>query len=760
MQVGLRQFGNADAEWFKSAALRSDYSRYGLAKELCERVGWRNSAGQLCLTDAYLALPKLAGQVGVKLPALRAQRPVNAEIAGFSDAVAVHAELSELGQVSVEPVKAQERKSWTSMMHSFHPQGHPQLPGKALKYWIVSECYGCLGGLSFHAASWHEQARDAYIGWRGRARVDNLALVVNNARFLILPEVRVYGLASFVLEAALLRLGADWHQRYGDQLQLAYTYVDPACSGYSYHKAGWTHVGKSSGRQCALGRRKHVYVCPLQDQWRARLCEKDDVRFRQRSDIYIPDKAHWTDIEYGCASTHPDGRVSQRIVLMGKAWARQPNDSTPVRFADEAARKGAYRLLSSDNASMDDILESHRQATVVRSAQCAHVLAVQDTTAVNYDTLKRSTAGLTSIGGKGKGIMAHAQVAFSPHGRVLGVLDIDGEFRSRCAAGGADLKESVRWREGLACAAQLAAGCGADTRVISVSDREGDVWELFELQHQLRDQVGCLVRVNGSRRRKVVTAKRDLVDLRKHVESQPAVMTRRVRIMAQGGKRARVERRAKTTLRICKVALKAPGKGTATVPLTAVSVIEEDPPHGVKQPLNWLLLCSEDLDGADGAIEICQWYEKRWGIEEFFRTLKTGSELHKRQFDDVADLVKCMAFDAITAWRVFDLQRMAKHEPDRLASKVFDAMEIQALRLLLHHINRRHTIRPPPDLTVRQYMVDIGRLAGFSPSKRQPVPGTKKIWQGTEQLMGGLRMLETMNDSGLTNLNALLGVSK
>ncbi len=54
-------------------------------------------------------------------------------------------------------------------------------------------------------------------GWSGRARVDNLALVVNNARFLILPEVRVYGLASFVLKAAVLRLGADWHQRYGDQ---------------------------------------------------------------------------------------------------------------------------------------------------------------------------------------------------------------------------------------------------------------------------------------------------------------------------------------------------------------------------------------------------------------------------------------------------------------------------------------------------------------------------------------------------------------
>ena len=217
---------------------------------------------------------------------------------------------------------------------------------------------------------------------------------------------------------------------------------------------------------------------------------------------------------------------------------------------------------------------------------------------------------------------------------------------------------------------------------------------------------------------------------------------------------------AKTKLRIRKVQLRAPGSSAATVPLTAVSVVEEHPPPGVRQPLNWLLLCSEDLDGRDGAVQICQWYERRWGIEEFFRTLKTGSEPHRRQFDRAEDLVKCMALDAITAWRVLDLQRMAKYEPGRRASEVIEALEIQALRLLLHQINKRHTIRPPPDLTILEYLVDVGRLAGFSPSKRQPVPGTKKIWQGTEQLMGGLKMLETMKESGLVDQNALLCVSK
>ena len=82
---------------------------------------------------------------------------------------------------------------------------------------------------------------------------------------------------------------------------------------------------------------------------------------------------------------------------------------------------------------------------------------------------------------------------------MLGVLDLDGKFRAHCAAGGDDLKESVRWVEGLETACELSAACGAQTRVITVCDQEADVWTLFERQHQLRDQVGLLVRRNSSR---------------------------------------------------------------------------------------------------------------------------------------------------------------------------------------------------------------------------------------------------------------------
>ena len=87
-------------------------------------------------------------------------------------------------------------------------------------------------------------------------------------------------------------------------------------------------------------------------------------------------------------------------------------------------------------------------------------------------------------------------------------------------------------------------------------------------------------------------------------------------------------------------------------------------------PLRWLLLCTEGEATAENALRIVHWYRRRCVIEEFFRVLKSGTRIEERRFDEVEDLLKCLAFDAITAWRVFDLQRMARDEPHREVTDV------------------------------------------------------------------------------------------
>ena len=179
-------------------------------------------------------------------------------------------------------------------------------------------------------------------------------------------------------------------------------------------------------------------MLPLQSGWQQRLQELPRERFRAAEVPGLPDETSTAAWEYSI-STHPDTRLAERISTIGKAWADSSGDETRRIFTDPVALKAAYRLFANPRVSMDDILEPHRHATVLRCAQQPVVLAVQDTTSLNFDTRKKTTQGLTSIGGTAKGIQAHASVAFTPDGgHLLGVLDIDGQFRSRCQEAAGD----------------------------------------------------------------------------------------------------------------------------------------------------------------------------------------------------------------------------------------------------------------------------------------------------------------------------------
>ncbi len=202
------------------------------------------------------------------------------------------------------------------------------------------------------------------------------------------------------------------------------------------------------------------------------------------------------------------------------------------------------------------------------------------------------------------------------------------------------------------------------TRVVTVCDREGDIWDLFERQHALSDQVGLLARSHGARQRQVVLEDGQSVPLQAHMESREAVVGKEVHLKAPAGK--------------------ATSRGQTDLPVIAVSTKEDHPPSDIKSPLNWLLLCTEGEVDADNALRLCKWYETRWGIEEYFRTLKSGSKIENRQFLTTSALLKSLVFDAITAWRVFDLHQRAKLEPDLPAKQIIDPEEIATCKMLLY----------------------------------------------------------------------------
>ncbi len=202
MRIGLRHYGTETVDWLKARLGAGDCTRTFLARELCEREDWRNAKGEPCLASARAALPKLSSALGLPLPEARPMGGVTsgsmAPSPGYPD-MHLSCGLDDLGEISVVPVAEDDKALARSKMASHHPEGDAACPGGRIRYWIRSTAHGVLGGLTVGAASWHHKARDLHIGWSQAARAANIGRVVNNDRLLLLPGVRVHGLASVAL---------------------------------------------------------------------------------------------------------------------------------------------------------------------------------------------------------------------------------------------------------------------------------------------------------------------------------------------------------------------------------------------------------------------------------------------------------------------------------------------------------------------------------------------------------------------------------
>ncbi len=653
MEKLQRRFGAGIGVWLRTAVAEEGRTRGSLARGLCEVADWRNAKGKLCLASARRALPALAADLGVRLPAAR---PVPSAGRALSDPVPdprIEVPLGDLGEVRLEPVSgAADGRAWRSMMALRHPQGAPLSPGARLRYWIVSEQHGRLGGIGFKAAGWHLKSRDAHIGWSLRARAANIGRLVENDRFLILPGVRVPNLASRVLALAAKRLPADWEAAHGLHPLAACTHTGPEHAGTCYRAAGWSPAGETSGKR---GLKRRIWVRPLDAGWREELGRAPVRAIGWAPEPALPDDAGWAEREYA-RSAHSDTRIRDRIAMMGAAWEKNAGRKVPEMFPGATERRAAHRLLSNPDVGMEDILEPHLEATAERGRREPVVLAIQDTTMLNYNGLGSSQGRERLGGGSGtKGLAAHFCLAAGEDGRPLGVVSLDADFR------GGRPPESGRWLEGFDKADELARAC-PDARTVVVCDREGDIWEL--LRKAEGGGTELLVRACRSKRRRIRRPDGGTEDLHGFMAAQPVLDKAAVAVEACGGPRARSGRNLKLELRAARVALVAP-ESRADEPdleMLAVFAVETDPPAGAEPAARLLLASAGDACAKDARAAVRR-YRKRLTIEEFFRILKSELRVEERRFIRADDLRKCLAFDAATACRVFDLARATKETP-------------------------------------------------------------------------------------------------
>ena len=266
----------------REIAMADPPNRAEIARRVCRLLDWTNAKGEAKLMSARVGLLRLhrSGLIELPEPSTRNNngRPLKRGPKVWPQQRALGGSVAALSGLRLSAVAEQETsRLWNGLIDRYHYLGYSPLPGAQLRYLIESE-QGLLGALGFGAAAWKVAARDRWIGWDRETREAHLSRVLNNARFLLLPWIRVHNLASRVLAMAARQVAEDFAERYGERPVLLETFVEvPRFRGTCYRAANWRYLGRTQGRgKCDVAHRaalprKDIYVYPLGTDFRRTL---------------------------------------------------------------------------------------------------------------------------------------------------------------------------------------------------------------------------------------------------------------------------------------------------------------------------------------------------------------------------------------------------------------------------------------------------------------------------------------------------------
>jgi hypothetical protein len=435
----------------------------------------------------------------------------------------------------------------------------------------------------------------------------------------------------------------------------------------------------------------------------------------------------WAWAEFGEANLG-DARRTERLVDLATTLATRPSASLPEACEDRAQLKAAYRFFDNAAVTPETLLDSHSAATRARIARVPVVLAVQDTTELDY-TSHPATTGLGYLTDtKHRGLLVHSTLAITPERLPLGLLaqqvwtrETLGQRATRKTRAITE-KESQKWLLSLEAVQAARAAC-PDTHLISVGDREADVYDLFLVERP--PGIDLLVRAAWDR---CVSAPQQ--HLWATVAAAPVAGTAAVTIPRRPGQPART---ATLTVRSCPVTLRPPRSRSKEklprVPVWAVWVRDLDPPAGI-EPIAWLLLTTCPVGSAEQALQCVGWYACRWGIEVWHKILKSGCQIEARQLESAERLERCLTLYSVIAWRVLYATILARTIPDLPCGVLLETAEWEAL----YCATQRTPTPPEAPPSLRQAVRWIAQLGGFLARPGDGEPGVTTLWKGFQHL--------------------------
>lgn len=279
MRYSGRDFTDTELDWIRQLISdRPEISRKDLSVLFCRQANWLKADGGTKDMSCRVAMLRMERDGHLTLPAPKTKHTKPYKRIRTVWAVEQAEITKKAGEfnLELEIVTSLTGALWNEFIDRYHYLGYKTLPGAQLRYFVKADGQ-ILALLGFGAAAWTTAPRDNYIGWDRPTRKKNLHLVVNNARFLILPWIHSKNLASRILSLASKRICDDWQERYNYRPVLLETFVEQQrFQGTCYKAANWVSVGDTRGMG-KLGDRdgevpiKSVWLYPLCRNFRARL---------------------------------------------------------------------------------------------------------------------------------------------------------------------------------------------------------------------------------------------------------------------------------------------------------------------------------------------------------------------------------------------------------------------------------------------------------------------------------------------------------
>ena len=434
-----------------------------------------------------------------------------------------------------------------------------------------------------------------------------------------------------------------------------------------------------------------------------------------------------------------DKRLKSRFFKMANQLSKKSEAPINQACEDWADTKAAYRFFNNEKVSATQIISEHYKRTEERTRNLDTVLVIQDTCYLSY-THHPKTTGLCNIRGEIKGLVMHTALAVRHDGLPVGILHQKTWSRAPNLKKSRNYrfvpieeKEPFKWIDALRESVKLLNTVQKKSQIISVADREADVFEFMD-EHK---KLGSSFIIRAKSNRPINKAKKRSKTsemLWGYMEKISPCGIIEVEVPEKKNDHKRV---AKVSISFSEVNIQPPTNKTKNKDgdlygfvVGVVFAKEINPPQDV-EGLEWMLLTDLVLKNIEDAAQVINYYKMRWIIESYHKVLKSGCNIEECRLQTADRLIRYITLMSVIAWRLYYITYIARGaEQDSICTKILTVNEWKALYL---KVNREKSLPNEPP-TIAQAIHWIARLGGFLGRKNDGQPGITVLWRGWTRL--------------------------